>query len=141
VVNDSQGKPAATSPEWGSESLTRNPGPDRKIVYWHRELPPLDAEPLGEHTVEADSMHVAGGFARDSALWDRCSGDLRAQVEHRLEQEVHRLRGHYAHVLEETISSRRNDRSGEVWLRSRIKYLLMRQATPTAFGGALLPRR
>ena len=23
---------------------------DGKIVYWHRELPPLDAEPLGEHT-------------------------------------------------------------------------------------------
>jgi hypothetical protein len=24
-----------------------------KVVYWHRELPPLDAESIGQHTVEA----------------------------------------------------------------------------------------
>ena len=45
------------------ESRTGNPECDRKIVYWHRELPPLDAEPLGEHTVEANSMRVAGSLA------------------------------------------------------------------------------
>jgi roadblock/LC7 domain-containing protein len=28
---------------------------DGKIVYWHRELPPLEAELVAEHTVEATS--------------------------------------------------------------------------------------
>ena len=26
-----------------------------KTVYWHRELPPFDAEVIGEHTLEASS--------------------------------------------------------------------------------------
>ena len=34
-----------------------------KVVYWHRELPPLDAEVIGEHTLEATSMHVPGTLA------------------------------------------------------------------------------
>ena len=29
-------------------------------VYWHRELPPLDAEPIGVHTLEATSSRVSG---------------------------------------------------------------------------------
>src|SRR4249920_2942730 len=29
-----------------------------KTVYWHRELPPLEAEMLGEHTLEASSDRV-----------------------------------------------------------------------------------
>jgi hypothetical protein len=32
---------------------------DREFVYWHGELPPLEAEPIGEHTVEAGT-HVGG---------------------------------------------------------------------------------
>jgi hypothetical protein len=23
-----------------------------RIIYWHRDLPPMDAEPIGEHIVE-----------------------------------------------------------------------------------------
>jgi hypothetical protein len=106
---------------------TRNPECDRKIVYWHRELPPLDAEPLGEHTVEANSMRVAGDLAHGGDLWNQCYRDLMAQELLRLDQEVHRLGGDYAHVLEETIGSRRDDRTGEVWLRGCIKYLLLRR--------------
>lgn len=109
------------------ESPTRNRESDRKIVYWHRELPPLDAEPLGEHTVEANSMRVAGSLARRGDLWDQCYRDLLAQVHLRLDQEVHRLGGDYAHVLEETIGSRRDERTGEAWLRGCIKYLLLRR--------------
>jgi hypothetical protein len=37
------------------------------------------------------------------------------------------LGGDYAHVLEETIGSKRDDRTGEVWLRGCVKYLLLRQ--------------
>jgi hypothetical protein len=82
---------------------------------------------LGEHTVEANSIRVAGGLAHGNDLWDRCYGDLMAQVQHRLEQEVHRLGGHYAHVLEETIGSRHDDCTGEVWLHGGIEYLLLRR--------------
>jgi hypothetical protein len=109
------------------ESPTGNPECDRKLVYWHRELPPLDAEPLGEHTVEASSMRVAGSLARRDDLWDQCYRDLMVQVHVRLDQEVHRLGGDYAHVLEETIGSKHDDRTGEVWLRGCIKYLLLRR--------------
>lgn len=122
--NDLQASSVATPV---GESPTPNAECDRKIVYWHRELPPLDAEPLGEHTVEANSMRVAGGLAHGSDLWDQCYRDLMAQVHLRLDQEVHRLGGDYAHVLEETIGSRHDDRSGEVWLRGRINYLLLRR--------------
>jgi hypothetical protein len=29
---------------------------ERKIVYWHRELPPIEADLVAEHTVEATSQ-------------------------------------------------------------------------------------
>ena len=101
------------------------PERDHKIVYWHRDLPPLDAEPLGEHTVEADSMRVVGDLAHRDALWDQCYRDLMARVHFRLDQEVHRLGGDYAHVLDETIGSKHDYNTGEVWLHSRITYSLL----------------
>jgi len=124
MLNDLQASSVA-SPV--GETPTCNPECDRRVVYWHRELPPLDAEPMGEHTVEANSMRVAGSLARRDDLWDQCYRDLMVQVHLRLGQEVHRLGGDYAHVLEETIGSRHDDRTGEVWLRGSIKYLLLRR--------------
>jgi hypothetical protein len=106
---------------------TREADDNRKVVYWHRELPPLDAEPLGEHSIDAISMRVSDSLADRGDLWDQCYRDLMTSVEHRLRQEVRRLGGDYAHVLEETVDSRRDDRSGEVWLRARLKYLLLRR--------------
>jgi hypothetical protein len=32
-----------------------------KIVYWHRDLPPLDAELVAEHTLEANSSRGPAG--------------------------------------------------------------------------------
>jgi hypothetical protein len=96
-------------------------------VYWHSELPPLDAEPLGEHEVEANSMRVTGSITRGGELWDSCYRDLMMQLERRLEQEVHRLGGQYAHVLDEAIGSRRDNLTGEIWLRGRLTYLLLRR--------------
>jgi len=69
-------------------------------------------------------MRVAGSLARRDDLWDQCYRDLMARVHLRLDQEVHRLGGDYAHVLDETIGSRRDDRIGEGWLRGCIKYVL-----------------
>ena len=34
-----------------------------RIVYRHRELPPLEAELVAEHTVEANSSRVPGTIA------------------------------------------------------------------------------
>jgi hypothetical protein len=100
-----------------------------RILYWHRELPPLTAEAMGEYTLEATSRHVAAGFSRADEEWGRCYGDLMTQARDRLEQEVARLGGHYAHVGEELISPQHDDRIGEAWLYGRFKYVLYREPT------------
>ena len=41
---------------------------ESKIVYWHRELPPLEAALVAEHTVEANSNRVPGTIARRDEL-------------------------------------------------------------------------
>jgi hypothetical protein len=97
-----------------------------EVVYWHRQLPPLTAEVLGEHTVEATSAHVPGTIAHRDELWDWCYQDLMNETRRRLEQEVTRLEGRFAHVLDESIDSRHDDASGESWLRGRFKYILLR---------------
>jgi hypothetical protein len=98
------------------------------IVYWHRELPPSDAEQMGEHVVEATSARVPSTLAHRDELWDRCYEDLMAEARARLEQEVVRLGGNYAHVLDESVDSRRDDVTGESWLHGCFTYLLYRNA-------------
>ena len=97
-----------------------------QTVYWHRELPPADAELLGEHTVEATSTRVTGTLVQQGELWDRCYQDLIDQTTHRLDQEISRLGGRYAHVLDESVSTRRDDTKGEAWLHGRFDYVLYR---------------
>jgi hypothetical protein len=97
-----------------------------KTVFWHRELPPLEAEAIGEHVIEAVSQRVAGTLAHRDEIWDQCYADLMAQARVRLEQEVARLGGDVAHVLEESVDSRRDDARGEAWLRGRFTYVLCR---------------
>jgi len=101
---------------------------DPKIIYWHRELPPLTAEVKGERTIEASSGRVPGNLAHRDELWDRCYRDLVAQARTTLEQEVVRLGGHYAHVLDEAIDSRRDDAKDEMWLQGRFTYMLYRRS-------------
>ena len=81
----------------------------QKIVYWHRELPPLDADIMAEHSVEASSGRVSGTIAHRDELWDRCYAQLMDNVRERLTQEVTRLGGHYAHILDEHVDSKHND--------------------------------
>jgi hypothetical protein len=100
-----------------------------KIVFWHRELPPLDAEPIAEHTVEAASLRVQGTLAHRNELWDRCYADLMTTLTNRLEQEIARLGGDCAHVLDESIDSRHDDVTGDVWLHGRLTYMLMRRSS------------
>jgi hypothetical protein len=100
---------------------------DRNVIFWHRELPPFDAEAIGEHIVEATSDRVPGTLAHRDELWGRCYEDLMTHARRRLEQEVARLQGDYAHVLNESIDSRHDDIKGEAWLHGRFTYMLYRQ--------------
>ena len=102
-------------------------GTKEKIIYWHGELPPLAAEVMGEYVVEATSGHVPGTLAHRDELWSRCFEDLMAQVRSRLEQEVLRLGGTCAHVLNESIDSKHDDASGETWLHGWFTYMLYRR--------------
>lgn len=94
------------------------------VIYWHRELPPLNAEAIGEHVVEATSQRVPGTLAHRDELWNQCYEDLMKQVRGRLEQEVVRLGGNYAHVLGESVDSKHSDAPNEAWLHGRITYML-----------------
>jgi hypothetical protein len=103
-----------------------------KVVYWHRELPPLDAELIAEHTVEATSSRVPATIARRAELWDRCYRELMTTAENRLEQEVVRLGGDFAHVHDEAIDPKHDDAAGEAWLHGRFTYMLYRRPQVTA---------
>lgn len=98
------------------------------MIYWHRELPPSGAEPMGEHTVEATSARVPSTLAHRDELWNRCYEDLMAQSRARLEQEVVRLGGNDAHVLNESVDSRHDDTKDESWLHGCFTYMLYRQS-------------
>jgi len=100
-----------------------------KTIYWHRELPPLAAELMGEHILEATSERVPGTIAHRDELWERCYRDLMDQTRIRLHGELARLGGHYAHVLEEFVDSRRDDATAEAWLQGRFRYALYRRPT------------
>ena len=100
-----------------------------RIVYWHRELPPLDGEVLHEHVVEATSGRVSGSIERHGDLWERCHSALMQHASDRLTQEVARLGGDYAHVLDEHIDGRRDDVTNESWLAGRFNYVLYRRRT------------
>jgi hypothetical protein len=95
-----------------------------KIVYWHRDLPPLDSELVAEHTIEANSSRVPGTIAHRDELWDRCYRELMTNAESRLGQEVVRLGGRFAHVHDEAIDAKHDDAAGEAWLHGRFDYLL-----------------
>lgn len=111
----------------GNESKDRLPRPrETGVIYWHRDFPPLDAEMIGEHTAEATSIHVPGDLAHRDDLWDQCYDDLMNQASARLKQEILRLGGRFAHVLDESVDSKHNAAQGDAWLNGRFTYALYR---------------
>jgi hypothetical protein len=98
-----------------------------KVVFWHRELPPLEAELIAEHIVEASSGRVPRTLAHRDELWDQCYRELMANAESRLVQEIARLGGHFAHVHDEAIDQKHDDAAGEAWLHGRFSYTLYRR--------------
>jgi len=99
-------------------------------IYWHRELPPQDAEAIGEHVLEAVSERVSGGLNELNEQWGHCFDSLMSHARKRLGQEVFRLGGTCAHVLKETIEARHNDVLGEAWLYGRFEYMLRSDGFP-----------
>lgn len=97
-----------------------------RTIFWHRDLPPLAAEPIGDFTLEATSRRIPGTFGHRDALWQDCERDLIGNAEARLQQELTRLGGRYAHVHDEVIDPRHDDRTGEAWLHGRFGYVLYR---------------
>jgi hypothetical protein len=95
-----------------------------RIIYWHGELPPFNSEAMGEHVVEATSERVPGSLTHRDELWSQCYEDLMVQARTRLEQEVARLGGKYAHVLTESVDSKHDHISGEAWLHGLFTYML-----------------
>jgi hypothetical protein len=108
--------------------MTTSERAERK-VFWHRDLPPLDAESMAEHVVEADSLRVAVAFIHGDEMWGACYSDLMTNVEARLVQEIARLGGDCAHVLSESISPKHDFATGESWLHGRFTYMLFRRET------------
>jgi hypothetical protein len=104
---------------------THLPEPTKKI-YWHRELPPLGADPIGDHVVDAVSGRLPSTLSHRDELWDRCYAELMDAAQARLTQEISRLGGDCAHVLREAIDTRHDDTTGETWLRGRFTYVLYR---------------
>jgi hypothetical protein len=99
-----------------------------KIVYWRQEFPPLSADVFGADTIEATSGRVQGGLSHSDDAWVRCYRDLMERTRVRLEQEVVRQGGHYAHVRDEVIDARHDEAKGEAWLYGRFQYVLYREA-------------
>ncbi|MEO8706020.1 MAG: hypothetical protein ABI867_38680 [Kofleriaceae bacterium] len=96
-----------------------------KIVYWRRELPPLSEQIEGEHEIEADSpaIHYDSGSARQ-LLWGACYPMLLDHAEARMVQEVVRLGGSCAHVVDEKITAKVDDASAMFSLHGRFRYVM-----------------
>jgi hypothetical protein len=105
---------------------------EEKEIYWHRELPPLDAEPIGERFIEINSMHVPGTLAHRDELWNQCYADLMDKFAAELDREILRLGAQYAHVLSESIESKRNDVANEAWLHGSFSYVVYRRSAKPA---------
>jgi hypothetical protein len=54
-----------------------------KAIYWHRELPPADAEAIGEHTLDANSHRVPDTIAHRDELWTAVPLDRLATIPER----------------------------------------------------------
>ena len=83
-----------------------------------RPRPPLSSATA---KFEANSLRLVGTLADCDRLWRHCLADLMAEARTRLEQEVRRRGGRYAHVLSEAIDAKRNDATGEAWLHGRFR--------------------
>ena len=81
---------------------------------------------MEEHVVEACSARMPDTIALRDELWKRCERELMENAGERLDEEIARLGGRYAHVLAESIETRHNPSTNEAWLQGRFTYMLYR---------------
>lgn len=86
---------------------------EKQTVYWHRELPPIDAVSIGEFTIEGTSPRVPGTIAHRDELWARCYEEGMEMIRARLEDEIRRRGGDCAHVVSESVDSKHDPVKGE----------------------------
>ena len=106
--------------------MSTSPKQSEKRIYWHRDLPPLDAEIEGEHFLDAASEKVPYHFDRRDQLWVECHPSLVSSVETRIDQEITRLGGRCAHIVDEDIEPSVNNGAGLYHLKGKFTYLLYR---------------
>jgi len=95
-----------------------------KVVYWRRELPPLSEQIEGEHELEADSPSVHQDIGERQLLWGRCYPKLLEAAERRILQEVERLGGTCAHVVDEVITAKADDANAQFALHGVFRYVM-----------------
>lgn len=100
-----------------------------QVVYWRQELPPLSELLEGEHEIEAESTHVHYAPGERPAMWSKCYETLQAVAETRVSQEIGRLGGSCAHIVDEQITAKTDDASAVFWLRGRYRFLMYRHPT------------
>ena len=109
--------------------------PATQVVFWHRELPPVAADVVDEHVVEATSGRVAGTLSHRDELWEQCyhGADDPGAGTHRAGGGASRrpLRAR----VDESIDSKHDDATGEAWLHGRFSYVLYRKASEGAQPG------
>ncbi len=87
-----------------------------------RSAPEQNAPPAPVSTTQRTS----GSWAERDALWGRCYRSLTERAEARLAQEVARLGGSCAHVLDEQVTAKVDDATGAMWLIGVYRYVLYR---------------
>jgi hypothetical protein len=70
---------------------------------------------------------VPGVFThRDDRLWLNCEQDLAHNASLRLDQEVRRLGGRCARIVDERVAPKFDEARGEAWLHGSYTYMLYR---------------
>lgn len=94
-------------------------------IFWHRDLPPEGARPLGSHELEANSPPTTWRYGDRDALWAEHQPLLDAAVRQRLTQELDRLGADFAHVVEEHVEAHIEVNAGTFELRGRYGYVAL----------------
>lgn len=116
---------------------------ETKRVYWHRELPPIAEEPVGEHEVVAKSRAIPYRFADRDALWHEVYPSLMEEATARITAEVARLGGSSAHVIDEDVRSAIDHQTNEYRLTGTFTFVLYSSGSVDAAprGGGSTPSR
>jgi hypothetical protein len=96
-------------------------------VYRHRELPPVDEDPVSEHIVEARSEVVPYRRGDLPGMRRRCEASLEANAVRRIEQELVRLAGSSARVTDERVEARHDEAADTYWLQGTYGFVLYRR--------------